>query len=191
MKKYFIFAMVFIFTACQGGVDRPHLELIQDMMDGPQFNTQEEDPNNKHDGRSVRVPPKGTIPRGYKPYLIPKNDILSANNLKSPLVNMSADDLIYYEARGQELYEVNCSMCHGDKGLSNGTVSDKMLKLPPRLVDSEYVAYKDGRIFHAISVGYGLMGAYANQIPDHMDRWAVVYYVRQLQELSKGKVSSN
>ena len=88
--------------------------------------------------------------------------------------------------RGQDRYTVYCTPCHGTFGDGNGFIALRGLgywqKLPakfkqPRLVDS-----KDGYLFGVISKGKGAMYGYAARIPDPADRWAIVSYVRVLQQ---------
>lgn len=171
--------------ACQAGEDQSNIELIQDMMVGPQVKTQEGVGKNLSEP-SVKVPPKGTVPRDYTPSPVKKNDLATAENLKNPLKNLSAEDVIKYEARGLEQYQIYCGVCHGMEGNGDGPISSKMLKAPPSLVQDTYVNYTDGRLYYVVTEGWGLMGSYASQITDINDRWAVVNYVRQLQRLSKG-----
>jgi hypothetical protein len=59
-----------------------------------------------------------------------------------------------------------------------------MLPIPP-LTSDKVKAFKDGRIFHIITDGQGLMGSYASQIRNESDRWAIVNYVRTLQRQAK------
>ena len=56
---------------------------------------------------------------------------------------------------------------------------------PRNLIIPESKAYSDGRIYHAITAGKGVMGSYASQITDANRRWAVVNYVRSLQKQAK------
>ena len=63
-----------------------------------------------------------------------------------------------------------------------GTVVEKMILKPPMLVSQKVKDYSDGRIYHIIMRGQGLMGHYANQLIHEKDRWAVINYIRSLQE---------
>ena len=81
---------------------------------------------------------------------------------------------------GQQSYEIYCSVCHGQKGAGDGPVAEKMAVKPPALTSSKIKNFKDGRIFHIITDGQGVMGAYSYQIRDSKTRWAVVNYVRSL-----------
>lgn len=52
------------------------------------------------------------------------------------------------------------------------------------LLEERLRAVPDGQIFDVITVGFGLMASYAYQLPPR-DRWAVVAYVRRLQQESQ------
>ena len=87
-------------------------------------------------------------------------------------------------ARGEQLYERVCIVCHGPDG--SGTtgyifeVHPAMAAYPLR--GEVAMARSDGYIYGMIRVGRGLMPAYGHQI-GHYDRWHVVNYVRQMQGL--------
>ncbi|MBI3396150.1 MAG: cytochrome c, partial [Spirochaetia bacterium] len=46
--------------------------------------------------------------------------------------------------------------------------------------------WPDGKIFHMMTVGRGMMKPYAAQISPQ-DRWAIVHYVRLLQRAAKSE----
>jgi mono/diheme cytochrome c family protein len=82
--------------------------------------------------------------------------------------------------RGRDRFERFCAPCHG--ALGNGasvTARDMTLRRPPSLLTPRVAAFPDQRIFDVISGGYGLMPAYAYQLPPE-DRWAVVQFLRVL-----------
>jgi mono/diheme cytochrome c family protein len=82
--------------------------------------------------------------------------------------------------RGQESFDIYCATCHGVLGDGVSQVARNMgLREPPSLVDLP--AYPDGYYFDVISQGYGLMPPYAEKLTPEQ-RWAVVAYVRALQE---------
>ena len=85
-------------------------------------------------------------------------------------------------ARGKLQYERNCSVCHGALGDGRGTVIDAQLKFPfaPALNAAATAGRSDGYIYAVIDVGRGMMPPYGSRMT-HLDRWAVVHYVRQLQ----------
>lgn len=86
-------------------------------------------------------------------------------------------------ARGEELYERVCIVCHGPDG--SGTTA-YIFEVHPALAayplrGEAAVARSDGYLYGMIRVGRGLMPAYGHQI-GHYDRWHVVNYLRRLQD---------
>lgn len=178
-----------IVTSCGRGksyrTEEPNVELIQDMMAGPQIKAQEADENGK---ATVRQPPTNTVSRNrYVPEDLKLED---AEKMKNPLndKDLAAEIAIKYENLGQEKYDINCAVCHGVKGDGLGPLvtkrGDLLLKKPPSILDSTYKNYSDGRMYYVITYGWGLMGNYGTQITDEKERWAVVNYIRQLQKLN-------
>lgn len=84
-------------------------------------------------------------------------------------------------ARGQVMYERQCSVCHGVAGDGAGTVVGPG-RFPPATAirEAATAARSDGYMYGVIRVGRGLMPAYGERI-SHEDRWAIVHYMRQLQ----------
>jgi mono/diheme cytochrome c family protein len=85
-------------------------------------------------------------------------------------------------ARGQEVYMRVCWTCHGANGVgAEAPIADKHPTVPAyNLAGPQVAEYSDQYIYGMISVGRGLMPPWAHQIRP-IDRWAVVTYVRQLQ----------
>lgn len=84
--------------------------------------------------------------------------------------------------RGETLYRNQCFVCHGEAGEGNGPViGNGRFPLGPQLIGGTALARSDGYLYGIIRVGRGLMPAYGERI-SHMDRWAVVHYMRQLQQ---------
>jgi|GEM_PF-1352140 len=175
-----------LFVGCQGGDNSTNIELIQDMMEGPQIKTQE---GVGKEGKELgmRTPPKGTVSRQFKPYPFEKSDVASADTLKSPFATLSAEEIKSLNTVGAEKYQIYCGVCHGEKGLGDGPISKKMLKMPPNLTSAVYKGYSDGRLYNVVTNGWGLMGGYGSQVPQDNERWAIVDYVRNLQSLESGK----
>ena len=90
-------------------------------------------------------------------------------------------------ARGQELYNRWCVVCHGPDGVGTGAyVLEKWPALAAYNLAGEVVqGYSDAYIYGMMRVGRGLMPSYGYQIT-HFDRWHIVNYVRQLQGQSGG-----
>ncbi len=85
-------------------------------------------------------------------------------------------------ARGATVYTNQCFVCHGAQGEGNGpVVGAGRFPMGPSLVTAAAAARTDGYIYGVVRVGRGLMPAYGDRVPDR-DRWAVVHYVRSLQQ---------
>jgi mono/diheme cytochrome c family protein len=87
-------------------------------------------------------------------------------------------------ARGEELYERVCIVCHGPDGAgTSGYIYEVFPAMAAYSLTSETaLGRSEGYVYGMIRVGRGLMPAYGHQIA-HYDRWHVVNYVRQLQGL--------
>lgn len=85
-------------------------------------------------------------------------------------------------ARGQELYDRYCIVCHGPDGVgANANIAALHPILPAFNLSGEQVAgYSDQYLYAMIRVGRALMPEYGSRIT-HFDRWKIVNYVRTLQ----------
>lgn len=134
-------------------------------------------------GVEAQLPVEGTIPRGYSLYEIEDTNEgyeYAKANLVSP-VDSSAVDY----ARGKELYDIYCGICHGTKGAGQGHLvkTEKILGVPS--YDDVGRAITEGSIYHVIYYGKNSMGSYANFMSEE-ERWQVVAYVEKLKaELEK------
>lgn len=151
----------------------PILEYMPDMYRQASVRAQEQDPQAPN-GVGMREPVKGTVPRGYEPYTLGFADSLEANALVNPLP--ATTEVL---ESGRKYYNTYCIVCHGARGDGLGFIVPKFT-MPPPLFSDKLMAWPDGRIFHTITVGQGLMSSYASQIPPEQ-RWAIVHYVRALQ----------
>ena len=171
-----------ILTACNAGKNQTNIELIQDMMDQISVKSQDYDPS-RPGGRANMIPPAGTVPRGFTPYKYRGKPLEADAKLINPLAADFSPQVIEL---GKAKYDIYCAICHGFTGEGDGKVAPKMLVKPKNLVAKDAMArtYKDGRIYHVIMEGQGLMGYYDTQITDEKARWAVVNYIRTLQRKS-------
>jgi mono/diheme cytochrome c family protein len=97
-------------------------------------------------------------------------------------------------ARGQERYNIYCSMCHGLAGDGDGLVTQRAIELEqptwvrPVSFHSEAIQNQPvGRLFHSITNGVRKMPGYGDQIPTE-DRWAIILYLRALQKGRNAKL---
>ena len=101
-------------------------------------------------------------------------------NMGAPKNPVPADDASL--ARGQELFHINCTQCHGLQGKGDGPVAAFLRnKKPIDLTGPIGISLSDGAIFMTITNGTpGGMPA-LNENLTVRERWDVVNYVRQLQ----------
>jgi len=87
-------------------------------------------------------------------------------------------------AIGKELYNINCAICHGEKGDGNGyLVRDDGGVYPVQpaiLINDEFTTASNGRYYHSIMYGKNLMGSYKDKL-SVSERWEVIHYIRSLQ----------
>jgi mono/diheme cytochrome c family protein len=83
--------------------------------------------------------------------------------------------------RGRQRYDIFCSPCHGLSGRGDGMIVRRGFPAPPSYHDARLRTAPAQHFFDVISNGYGVMYSYAARIEPH-DRWAIVAYVRALQE---------
>ncbi len=92
--------------------------------------------------------------------------------------------------RGQERFNINCAICHGESGNGKGIFTKYTAVLPTDLAGAGFddpagPAYRpDGKIYDTITNGWNQMGGYGANITV-ADRWAIVAYVRTIQFAAK------
>ncbi len=81
-------------------------------------------------------------------------------------------------ARGAELYETNCRVCHGLQGRGDGPVGQKFVTKAPVDLNEDYTqAQADGQLFFTLTRGRALMPFYRDAL-SATERWDVINYVR-------------
>ena len=129
------------------------------------------------DGQASRPFVEGTVARGT----LKENTALFEGKVGGQVVAsipMQVDEK--FIRRGQERYNIYCSMCHGQAGYGNGMIVQRGYRRPPSFHVGRMRTESDGHYFDVITNGYGSMPAYRTMIPAE-DRWAIVAYVRALQ----------
>lgn len=81
---------------------------------------------------------------------------------------------------GKEAYNKHCKSCHGAKGLGDGTKSASLKTLIPSFADKKFKAQSDGDIYFQSFIGRDEMPNFEKKIIDEADRWAVVWYIKNL-----------
>jgi mono/diheme cytochrome c family protein len=85
-------------------------------------------------------------------------------------------------ARGEELFKINCLICHGPQGLGNGKVASFFEHKPANLTSPAVQDLSDGAIFLVISTGVAGRMPALNENLLVRDRWDVINYVRTLKQ---------
>ena len=82
--------------------------------------------------------------------------------------------------RGQERFNIYCSVCHGRVGDGSGMIVKRGFRRPPSFHDERLRNAPIGYFFDVETNGFGAMPDYASQIPPE-DRWRIIAYIRALQ----------
>lgn len=90
--------------------------------------------------------------------------------------------------RGRDRYGIYCTPCHGLLGYGNGVIVSRGLKNPPSYHTEALRDAPVGRIYNTITNGNGSMASYQSRIPMR-DRWAIVSYIRVLQQSQNVKAA--
>ncbi|MBA2662175.1 MAG: c-type cytochrome [Bradymonadaceae bacterium] len=153
------------------------LNPIRGMHEQTSYRDQEMQPIFRADQpQGMRRPPAMTVPiMGSSRTELAISPEASAR-LANP-VAITEDSLNY----GQFLFNTNCAVCHGHDGNGLGTiVAAGAFAQPPSLTSARVRGWEDGRVYHVITYGQGIMWPYKNQLTE-LERWAAVNYVRALQ----------
>jgi mono/diheme cytochrome c family protein len=84
-------------------------------------------------------------------------------------------------ARGRERFGIYCAPCHGYDGYGEGIVVARGFPHPPSFHQNRLRSAPPKLFFDTITNGYGAMYSYADRV-EPQDRWAIVAYIRALQE---------
>ena len=138
------------------------------------------------DERAMRPPVPGTVARGFlredsRFYRGVDEQGQLITDMPLPVTRELLD-------RGQERYEIYCTVCHGSAGDGRGVImvgngGQGYGYVPaPNYHDDRLKELSNGHYFEIISYGTptGTMPGYAQQIPV-ADRWAIIAYIRALQ----------
>jgi mono/diheme cytochrome c family protein len=129
------------------------------------------------DGMSARPLEEGTVARGQYHTNETFYTGLEGTNLVTQLpVAPTMDALL----RGQERYNIYCSVCHGLDGEGDGEIVRRGFPKPPSFHSERLRRTPVGHFFRVMTQGYGVMYSYANRVAAE-DRWYIAAYIRALQ----------
>jgi mono/diheme cytochrome c family protein len=123
-----------------------------------------------------------SVPVGGKDSTAPPRDVIelvrarleAGRTLVNPIAK-SPESL----ARGREIFDMHCIVCHGAEGRGDGLVGQKFVPQPMEL-NFDYVQLQpDGQIFYTISHGSLAMPFYREAIAAE-DRWHVVNFIKEV-----------
>ncbi len=181
---------------------RPEIEIFPDMVRQPKVRAQAES-NFFADQRGSRKPVDGTVPIGYD-MPMPQDagsapDAAGESAMHAHLGFSEGTD--YYNtgkmgpnwgtgipmemtpallARGQQRFNINCVICHGELANGDGMTKQYGLTTVVTLQDDRIRKMSDGEIFDTITHGKNTMMAYGPRV-SVTDRWAIISYLRALQ----------
>ncbi|GIU81930.1 MAG: cytochrome c [Acidobacteria bacterium] len=169
-----------------------------DMQDQPRYEPYEKS-DFFNDGRASRDLPEGTVARGFlredKAFYTGKKEGVTNVQVQTTtdasgntVVTTFPDAVEEFPIpvteelinRGQERYNIYCSVCHGPTGNGDGMIVRRGFTKPPTYHDDRLRNAPVGHFYDVITNGWGRMNGYAAQIPV-ADRWAIVAYIRALQ----------
>jgi len=132
---------------------------------------------------SARLFPNGTEAQALPAGVVAQGDLDRADEIATP-PKVDA----YLLARGQERYDIYCSPCHGLSGDGDGMIVRRGFPAPPSYHSARLRAAPAQHFFDVISHGYGVMYSYGVRV-EPRDRWAIVAYIRALQESRNAKLA--
>jgi hypothetical protein len=188
VASFCILAGTVIFSACKDkrstGLEyaRNMYDPLAPNPDQPLSTTNEDLKSFK--GQTAQTPPAHTVPVGFDKYDLPNTK--EGYEASSALVNPLALTEANLES-GKHYFTV---FCHGEKGDGQGHLVkiEKVSGIPSYHGDaasSRGGLMKDlagGKIYHTIMYGLNNMGSHASQLSPE-ERWKVVMYVQQLQQI--------
>ena len=179
---------VFALSGCARGCtsSRPPIHLNPSMDDQPKVLAQTAS-EFFYDGSAMRQPVPGTIPVGGL-----KEDTAlftgkGADGQFVAKIPVTSDEALL--ERGRQRYVIYCQPCHDARGDGKGILFQRASVPTATYHQDKILNYPDGQIFDVITNGQGLMSGYRWPIPP-ADRWAIVAYVRQLQQKRLASVAS-
>ena len=181
--------MIFLLVGVTSCFDKsqPNYQYMPNMYESVGYETYEGVEENPlfPQGTEALVPADGTVSRNWLPYEY--DNTIEGKELArlqpSPLDSLNQEANL---AKGKELYDIYCAICHGTKGEGQGTLvkREKILGVPSYADAARYITV--GSTYHTMYYGLNSMGSYASQFSTEEEIWQVAEYVMKLKEdLSK------
>ena len=157
----------------------------QDMHDQPRYEPYESS-ELFPDGTSALKPVPGTIARGQ----LHDDALLYTGRQGERFAEVFPFEITMADLeRGQQRYNIYCSVCHGRAGEGNGIIVRRGFPKPQSFNQDRLRAAPPGYFFNVITNGYGRMYSYRARVKVE-DRWRIAAYVRALQISQHAPVSA-
>lgn len=179
LSKITLIALAFTAVSCFDK-SKPNFQYFPNMYESVGYETYGEAPI-LPENTAALLPAEGTVPRGWLPYRF--DNTLEGKELarvdKNPLLVENRDSDL---AKGKELYNVYCAICHGIKGDGQGTLvkREKILGVPTYADVARNITV--GSTYHTIYYGLNSMGSYAAQLSSEEEIWQISAYVMELKK---------
>ena len=177
---FILLASAFLLSCRGHSTEKPPVRHHLNMVFQDRFNAQQENPF-FDDNMAMRMPVEGTVSRGN---LRLETAVYEGLDDEGNFVDENPFDLTRdFLYRGKDRYDVYCQVCHGGTGNGQGIIMTGNFGYVPAPTFHREDSYNmsDGEIYSAIANGIRTMPSYASQIKVE-DRWAIVAYVRALQQ---------
>lgn len=179
-----LYLLLLILFACQGMPSKKTpIHLNPNMDNQERYDAQEKQYFYNEEDIAKRNPIQGTIPYGY--FKDDNTEFYYGKLSAGEFIDKVSDVIPVDEKllkRGQDRFNIYCSVCHGYTGEGNGLIAQNdefnviVTSLYSELLDDK----NDGYFFDIITNGKNNMPSYAHQI-DPKDRWAIVAYINALR----------
>lgn len=171
-------------SACRGQPsEEPPFHLVHDMRRQNKYRPEAASAFFA-DGRAMRAPVPGVVAQGelFEDEVFHRGKTSAGFARKAPV---EVDEATL--ERGQERFNIYCSVCHDRTGSGRGINVQRGFPPPVDLTSDRVRGFADGEVFQVISNGVRNMPSYAAQIPEG-DRWAIVAWVRVLQRSQRASI---
>lgn len=195
LRSSFGALLLVLMSSCKENPNSAGVEYMPDMYRSPAI---EAYVDYRHpDSLMAMKPAEGAVPFNAEyagasynpnlPYTYPNTTDgyqKAGEELKNPL-ELTKSNL----EKGKQIFTKYCEHCHGEKGKGNGAVIENGGHPPPPSFKGPLSDLPDGKAFHTLTYGKGLMGSHASQL-NKKQRWLAVHYVNQLQDGSQDLLKS-
>jgi Cytochrome C oxidase, cbb3-type, subunit III len=164
-QSFFLAALLFLMLGCRE--EMRYDSRLKPFQETPFF----------PDRDSSRPLVKGVVARGEAQ----TDDFFYTGQLNGHLVHGFPAPVTFDQLKkGQERYNIYCSVCHGITGTGDGMVVQRGFPRPPSFHDQRLREAPEGHYFQVVTHGYGAMYSYASRV-EPSERWAIIAYIRALQ----------